>query len=58
MFGDLQIRLSNNINLCLKSKVINIRKCIVSSQTSLIYSVKLKSIELPSFIDNRSNHSY
>lgn len=58
LVDNLQIRLSNNINLCPKSKVVNIRKCIVSSQTTLIYRVKLKSIELLAFIDNRSDHTY
>lgn len=55
---DLQIRLSNNTNLCPKSKLTNVRKCVVSTQTSLIYRIKSKSIELLAFIDNRSNHSY
>lgn len=56
--NDLLDRLSKNSKLCPKSKVKSVRKCVISSQTSLVYRVNRKSIELLVFIDNRSQHSY
>ncbi|NPD46018.1 MULTISPECIES: type II toxin-antitoxin system RelE/ParE family toxin [unclassified Lentimicrobium] len=44
--------------LCPESISFNgLRKCVISSQTSLIYRVHKNSIELIAFIDNRSNQT-
>lgn len=51
-------KLRINKNLCPVSDQENLRKCVVSPQTSLIYEVKEKVIELIIFIDNRSKHTY
>ena len=50
--------LSKNKMLCPPSKKINLRKCVVSKQTSLIYKVYGKKISIVVFIDNKSNHKY
>lgn len=50
--------LSSNKELCPKSKVKKLRKCVVSKQSSLIYHVNRNTITLVTFIDNRSNHIY
>lgn len=39
-------------------KIPELRKCTISEQSSLIYQIKEKDIELIAFIDNRSDHSY
>ena len=51
--------LSNNGFICpASSENKNIRKCIISKQTTLIYEINNNKIELLLFIDNRSNHKY
>ena len=61
-FDDKVKKLINSIkiqhNLCAKAKKSNLRKCIITSQTSLIYKVNKTSIELVNFIDNRSKPKY
>lgn len=44
--------------LCPVSKQLNYRKCVVTEQTSLIYSLTKKDIYLVTFIDNRSLHKF
>lgn len=44
--------------LCPKSKMKNLRKCVITSQTSLIYQIHKDSIELVDFIDNRANLNF
>lgn len=45
--------------LCPESeKQTNLRRCVVTNQTSLIYQIKGQVIELVAFVDNRSNHIY
>ena len=51
-------RLKMHNELCPLSKQLNYRKCVVSEQTSLIYSLTKKDIYLVTFIDNRSLHSF
>lgn len=51
-------RLENNAKLCPPSKVKKLRKCVIHKNVSLIYRIKSKSIELITFIDNRSEHNY
>ena len=49
--------LENNQFLCPASiKNKNIRRCVISKQTSLIYEVKNGNIELLLFIDNRMDN--
>ncbi|NOX84707.1 MAG: type II toxin-antitoxin system RelE/ParE family toxin [Chlorobi bacterium] len=36
----------------------NLRRCVITSQTSLIYQIKDDTIELVAFFDNRSHHKY
>lgn len=54
----LLLKLVDYNNLCPKSKVKRIRKCVVSKQTSLVYKVRNKDIYLVSFIANITNHKY
>ena len=44
--------------MCPTSKQINIRKCVITSQSSVIYKITKTNIELVDFIDNRTNHKY
>lgn len=55
---ELLVNLSHNLKLCPELKVLKVRKCVISEQTSLIYRIVAKSIEIIVFIDNRSKHSY
>jgi plasmid stabilization system protein ParE len=50
--------LSSQHKLCPKAKQINVRKCVITSQTSLVYRITKANIELVNFIDNRSEHQY
>jgi plasmid stabilization system protein ParE len=49
---------SRNSRLHPLSKKKNLRKAVISKQTSLIYYVTKSEIILVAFIDNRSKHSY
>jgi plasmid stabilization system protein ParE len=53
-------RLKTHTHLCPASRIQkNLRRCVVTSQTSLIYQIKNdRIIELVAFFDNRSNHKY
>ena len=50
-------RLSVNDQLCPASKLLNY-KCVVSKQTSLIYSIQNNVIYLVTFIDNRALNNF
>lgn len=55
----LLAKLRQHKHLCPPSqKHKHFRKCVIAPQTSLIYRVTDDIIELVSFIDNRSLHSY
>ena len=56
--NELLNNLKFNLKLCPESKKSKLRKCVISSQTSLVYRVKAKTVELITFVDNRSNHNY
>ncbi len=57
--NDLISKLKLNQKLCAPSKIDKLlRKCVVSKQTSIIYEVRKKNIELLLFVDNRSNHKF
>ena len=50
--------LLNNKLLCPVSKIMHLRKCVLSKQTSIIYKVTGTSITLVALIDNRSKHTF
>ncbi len=54
----LLAQLKVNKELCPASKLLTYRKCVVSKQTSLIYTIHDTSIFLITFIDNRALHNY
>ena len=56
--NELLLNLSSNLKLCPELKKLNVRKCTISDQTSLVYRITGNTIELISFIDNRSDHNY
>lgn len=57
--NELFQNLLENKHFCPPSiKNPKVRRCVVSKQTSIIYEVRKKSIEVLLFIDNRSNHKY
>lgn len=53
-------KLSSYKNLCPPSKIHkDLRRCVISSQTSLVYRIiDKRTIELVTFFDNRSEHQY
>ena len=56
---DLIQQLKRHKNLCPPSKKFrNLRKCVITSQTSMIYQFRNSTIEIIAFIDNRSNHIF
>lgn len=54
----LIIAIRNNKKLCPDSKMIGLRKCVLSKQTSLIYKITKSHLEIVTFLDNRSDHKY
>lgn len=54
----LIIAIGNNKKLCPDSKVIGLRKCVLSKQTSLVYKIVKSKLEIVAFLDNRSDHKY
>lgn len=50
--------LKKNQYLCPPSKAINCRKCTINKRTSLVYRINEESIELITFLDNRTNHRF
>jgi len=56
---DLLSKISIHYKLCPPSKLHrDIRKCVISPQTSLIYRLQDDVIEIIALIDNRSLHHY
>ena len=51
-------RIINNNHICPKSEVLDIHKCTLSYQTSLVYQVFDDRIEIIALIDNRSDHGF
>ena len=52
-------KLKHHKDLCPPSKSHRkLRKCVITYQTSLIYQFHNNSIEIITFIDNRSNQDY
>jgi hypothetical protein len=56
--NDLLKNLAHNLKLCPEVKGMEVRKCVISEQTSLVYRIHKKSLELIAFVDNRSDHFY
>jgi len=54
----LIIAIGDNKKLCPDSKIVGLRKCVLSKQTSLIYKITKSQLEIVTFIDNRSEHKY
>jgi len=56
---DLIQQLKHHKNLCPSSmKYRRLRRCVITSQTSLVYQFRNSTVEIIAFIDNRSNHSF
>lgn len=51
-------RIINNNHICPKSELVNVHKCTLSYQTSLVYQILEKSIEIIALVDNRSEHGF
>lgn len=52
-------KLKTHKRLCPSSnKQKNLRRCIITPQTSMIYQIKDYIIELVAFFDNRSEHKF
>jgi len=51
-------KITTNHKLCPKSNIANCRKCVVTSQTSMIYRLNSNCLEIISFISNYSKHKY
>ena len=50
--------LATNKKLCPKSLKKSFRKCVVTKQVSLVYTISKDIIHLIAFVDNRSNHHF
>ena len=57
-FNRLIDNLTNHIVICPRSKILNVRKCIIDKNNSLIYQKVNNKIFLVTIIDNRSFHFY
>jgi len=44
--------------LCPKTKMHNLRKCVIHKNISLVYRLGEETIELVSFVYNKSEHKY
>ena len=51
-------KITTNHKICPKSEIANLRKCVVTHQTSLIYRINSNNIEIIDFISNYSSHNY
>lgn len=51
--------IETNKHICPPTKFsINYRKCTINEQCSMIYRIEKETIEIITFVDNRSNHQY
>lgn len=57
-FNRLIDDLKEHVGICPKSKILNLRKCVIDKNNSLIYQKINNKIFLVTIIDNRSFHSY
>lgn len=51
-------KLKTNLSLCPKSKIVDLRKCLITHQTSMVYRVVGNCIEIVDFISNYTLHGY
>ncbi len=51
-------KLLNHNNLCPKTKMYNLRKYVIHKNISMVYRLGEETLELVSFIYNRSKHKY
>ncbi|MNE26539.1 hypothetical protein D3C87_06100 [compost metagenome] len=54
----LIVAIGNNKKLCPDSKIIGLRKCVLSKQTSLVYRIVKSRLEIVTLVDNRSEQKY
>jgi hypothetical protein len=57
-FDGLIERIKANREICPKSKILNLRKCLIDKNNSLIYQEINGKIFLVALIDNKSSHPY
>ncbi len=50
--------IAKNSSFCPPSKIINLRKCIIDKNNSLVYLYKNQCIFIVTLLDNRSSHHY
>ncbi|MGB3947352.1 MAG: type II toxin-antitoxin system RelE/ParE family toxin [Bacteroidia bacterium] len=52
-------KIASHKHICPESIIIKLRRCVISEQTSMVYQIiNNETIEIITFFDNRSNHSY
>lgn len=51
-------KIKSNNSLCPKSNMKNLRKCVITHQSSMIYRVNINYIEIVDFVSNYSLHKY
>ena len=56
--NNLLENLKKRKKLCPPSRKVDLRKCVIHKNVSLIYRIHKTNIELITFIDNRSNNQY
>ncbi len=50
--------ISKNVSICPKSKMNNLRTCLVDKNNSLVYYFENKVVFIVTIIDNKSHHQY
>lgn len=51
-------RIEKHNHICPKSKIVNLHKCVINKNISLIYRVQNETIEIITFVFNESEHLY
>ncbi len=51
-------RIVNHNHICPKSRLKNLHKCVINKQISLIYRIEKETLEIVTFIYNKSSHLY
>ena len=52
-------KIATHKHICPESLIIKLRRCVISQQTSMVYQIiDRETIEIITFFDNRSDHSY
>ena len=50
--------ISENTSFCPPSKILNLRKCLIDKNNSLVYLYENQCIFIVTLFDNRSSHHY